>query len=108
VLELGPVRADYRIHDYLGLKGGPGDDALANSFSVAGNIDRIVAAGKEIILSCGESDRFYPMNVRLKKACDDRKLGVTWITGPGDHNYDYWGSAVGLQLAFFAARMKTE
>ena len=102
VLELGPVRNEYGIKNYLTLTGGPSDDALLQSRSVAGNIGKIADAGKEIILSCGEADRFYPMNVRFKQAYDDRKFKATWITGPGTHNYDYWKSAIGLQLAFFA------
>lgn len=105
VLELGPVRSEYGIGKDLGLTGGPADDPLLESRSVAGNIAKIAAAGKEIIFSCGEADRFYPMNLRFKQACDEQKIKATWITGPGTHNYAYWKSAIGLQLAFFAEQV---
>ena len=105
VLDLSPVRNEYRINEYLGLSGSTKDEDLLRKFSVSGNIGKIASAGKEIILSCGISDRFFLMNDNFERHCLHSAIPVTFVTGPGGHTYDYWKTAVGIHLAFFRDRM---
>lgn len=105
VLDLEPVRNEYRIKEYLGLNGSNKDKELLEKFSVAGNIGKIASAGKEIIFSCGTSDRFFPMNEQFRHLCEEAKINATYIIGPGGHNYPYWKTAVSLHLAFFKDRI---
>jgi S-formylglutathione hydrolase FrmB len=106
VLELGPCRDEYRISDYLGLNGGGADSALLQSYSVSGNIAKIARAGKPVIFSCGTADRFFPMNERFRKLCDEYRIDATYIISPGDHNYTYWKSAIGFQFEFFSGLIR--
>jgi S-formylglutathione hydrolase FrmB len=106
VMELGPCRNDYRISDYLGLTGGKTDSVLLQTYSVSGNIRNAAGTGKAIIFSCGTSDRFYPMNNRLKQLCDKYGITATYLTGPGGHTYAYWKSAIGAHLDFFVKQLR--
>lgn len=55
-----------------------------------------------IIIDCGTSDFFYPVNVRLHEKMLERNIPHDFISRPGGHTWDYWNNAVTYQLMFFS------
>lgn len=101
VLDLNFCRTEYRIDDYLGIKNKKSADKILNRYAVSGNIKKIAATGKKIIVSCGSSDPFLKLNDHFKKQCDAKKIDITYLITPGGHDYPYWKSAIGAHLEFF-------
>lgn len=107
VLDLSICASEYRINDYLGIREPNSNDPLLKTYSVAGNIKRIAASGKEIIFTCGTSDRFYAVNNQFKTLCDEYRIAATYIISPGGHDYAYWKSAIGYHFDFFNLMVKS-
>jgi putative tributyrin esterase len=107
VLDLTYSRNDYRISEYLGLKKDISDEKTLKTYSVIGNIERIVQSGKDIIFNCGVADPFYKVNNEFRIKCDESKINATYISNPGAHNYDYWKSNIGLQIEFFKNKIQS-
>jgi S-formylglutathione hydrolase FrmB len=76
-------------------------ETLYNEFSVIGNIDKIKAANKPIIFSCGIADKYYKVNDDFRKLCDQNQIDATYICDSGDHNAAYWKKAINYHLFFF-------
>lgn len=106
VMDLSFCWEEYGIKDLMGIT--EKNLELLSTYSVIGNVDKIRPTGKEIIVSCGTSDRFFGLNKAFKKRCDELKIPITYVTSPGGHNYAYWGSAIGLQFAFFENQVKKQ
>lgn len=104
VVDLRNCPEDYEIPKYLGLTHTGKDKDILYSFSAIGNIDRIKAAGKEIIFSCGMYDRFLGINNEFKAACDKAGINSVYITSQGGHDYPYWRGSIDFQLLFFSLR----
>lgn len=62
--------------------------------------------GLNIIVMCGTEDFFYKVNCDLDRVLNDRKVGHTYITGPGDHSWNYWEGALETIMDFFARNFK--
>lgn len=107
VLDLGFCWNEYGINKYLGITSQKTGASQLKSFSVTGNLNKIAGAGKEIIFTCGSSDRFYPLNNLFKKQCDEYKINATYIITPGGHDKAYWKSAIGFHFDFFTKKIKT-
>lgn len=54
-----------------------------------------------IIFDCGVDDFFYEGNKSLHKKMLQLKIAHDYIERPGQHDWNYWGNAVGYQLLFF-------
>jgi S-formylglutathione hydrolase FrmB len=108
VLDLTNSRNDYRISEYLGLKKDTSDEKILKAYSVVGNIEKIAASGKEIIFSCGVADPFYNVNNEFRVKCDKAKVGATYISNPGAHNYPYWKSNIGSHFDFFKSKIQSD
>lgn len=106
VLDLSFCWNEYSINDYLGIHSKKSGIKALNAYSVKGNINKIAGSGREIIITCGSSDRFYALNNQFKQACDENKIKATYIISPGGHDYVYWKSAVGYHFDFFSKRLK--
>ncbi len=106
VVDLSNCKAEYGINKYLGLRNDKTDEQMLKTFSVTGNIDKIAGSGKEIIFSCGSTDRFYTINNEFKIKCDEYKIKATYISGPGAHDYAYWRSAAACHFEFFFNRIQ--
>jgi putative tributyrin esterase len=101
VVDLRFCRDEYGIKERLGTGNGSVDKALAERFSVIGNLTKIATAGKEIIFSCGDSDRFFGLNNQFLKRCNENNINATYIISKGGHDYHYWKTAIGFHLEFF-------
>lgn len=55
----------------------------------------------ELIIDCGTSDFFYPVNEALHEKLLFRGIPHVYLTGPGKHNWDYWKQSIAFQLLFF-------
>jgi putative tributyrin esterase len=107
VLDLINSRNDYRISEYLGLKNDASDEKVLKTYSVVGNIEKIASSGKEIIFSCGVADPFYKVNNEFRVKCDETKIGATYISNPGTHNYPYWKANINSHFEFFKSRIQS-
>lgn len=105
VLDLSFCWNEYGINRLLGIN--EKQTTLLTNFSVIGNIQQLHKAQKEVIVSCGTSDRFFGLNEAFKKTCDALKIPITYITSPGGHDYVYWKSAIDYHFIFFENKMKT-
>ena len=101
LLQLDSWRNHYGIDQILGLAETENDDQLLSEFSVAGNIDKIKAANKKIIVSCGTEDPFYTINTSFVDDCKSCNIDVRFIKSTGGHTNAYWASAIGDQFDFF-------
>lgn len=106
VLDLSFCWNEYRIDDYLGIHNKTSGINELNTYSVTGNIKNIADAGKEIIFTCGSSDRFFELNNQFKRSCNENNIVATYIISPGGHDYPYWKSAIGSHFDFFAKKIK--
>lgn len=107
VLDLTNSLNDYRISEYLGLKKDASDEKIVKGYSVVGNIEKITSSGKEIIFSCGVDDPFYKVNNEFRIKCNETKVGATYISNPGTHNYPYWKSNIASHFEFFKSRIQS-
>lgn len=101
VVDLRFCQNEYGIKERLGLGKGSGGRSLAERYSVLGNLEKIAASGKEIIFSCGESDRFFGLNNNFLKRCNENNINATYIISEGGHDYPYWKTSIGFHLEFF-------
>ena len=104
LLELEGWREYYGISRILGLHGTDNNDTILGKFSVTGNLDGLVKANKEIIVSCGTEDPFYVINIHFMEACGKKEIEVLFIASKGGHNSDYWRSAIDEHFQFFTRR----
>jgi S-formylglutathione hydrolase FrmB len=74
---------------------------------VTGNIERIAHSGKKIIFTCGSSDRFFELNNRFQKKCEEYAINATYVISPGGHENGYWKSTIGSVLDFFSKQIKS-
>lgn len=54
-----------------------------------------------LVIDCGTSDFFYPVNEQLHQKLLDRNIPHMYITGPGAHNWAYWQQSIVYQLMYF-------
>jgi len=76
------------------------------SFSAIGNLDQIAESKKELIFDCGTEDPFYRWNQQFYELCLERKIPVTFISQPGQHDWDYWAKSIRAHFDFFSAKLK--
>lgn len=55
----------------------------------------------KIIFDCGEKDIFIEGNRRLHQKMQQLKIPHSYTERPGQHNWEYWKSALPFQLLFF-------
>ena len=55
-----------------------------------------------IIIDCGTGDFFYDVNVRLHKELNYRNIHHTFISRPGEHNWDFWKISIKYHALFFS------
>jgi len=106
VVDMRVCANSYGISKYLGLEQTDSDQELLLDYSVIGNINKLAAAGKPIIISCGTEDPFYESNNAFVQLCDSMLVEATYIAGPGGHDYPYWRANIESHFDFF--RMQIE
>lgn len=101
VLDLNLSSDKKNLNALLGVTENEQNKELFLHYSVFGNIDVIAKAGKEIIFSCGNEDKYYHVNNTFRDQCDEMKIKATYISSPGGHNYPYWKNAIRYHIVFF-------
>jgi len=103
LLDLRNWSEHYGINRILGLSDDEEEDNedILWSYSVAAHTDWIKSKNKKIIVSCGTEDPFYNINVDYVDLCKENEIDVTFISGKGAHNGNYWHSAVKDHFEFF-------
>lgn len=98
-VDIGPFPENWEIKKYLGTKEKYPD--RWEEYSVMYQSNRLLPNKLKLIISCGTEDFFYDVNVKLHEKLTDNNIPHSFITGPGDHNWEYWADAVQPQLLFF-------
>lgn len=60
-------------------------------------VKKLVADGvklPEIFMACGESDSLLPKNVDMADFLKENGVDVTFVTGPGNHEWDFWDTYI--------------
>lgn len=70
-------------------------------FSAINFIESYPKDSLAIIIDCGIADVFYSINHQLHEKMLQLKIPHDYIERPGQHDWNYWGSAVEYQLVFF-------
>jgi S-formylglutathione hydrolase FrmB len=81
-------------------------DTLAHAqnwidYSVIHLIDHMPTQPLAIFFDCGMDDIFFEGNHALHEKMLRLKIPHDYTERPGEHNWAYWGNAVGYQLLFF-------
>lgn len=88
--------------DLKGVLGDP-DKCWKNweDYSVVNLVPRLKDLDLPMIIDCGASDFFLPANQEMHRLLTEAKFPHEYTERPGEHNDDYWGSAVDFQVVFF-------
>jgi S-formylglutathione hydrolase FrmB len=74
---------------------------LWNDYAVINLIDNLKPGTLQLIIDCGTGDFFYEVNETLHNKLLKKNIPHTYITHPGEHNWDVWNLAVPFQFRFF-------
>jgi S-formylglutathione hydrolase FrmB len=47
-----------------------------------------------IYLCCGTEDRLLPQSRTIRTLLEDAGFAVTYVEGPGNHNWDFWDTYI--------------
>ncbi|MDE6557100.1 MAG: esterase family protein [Duncaniella sp.] len=71
--------------------------------SVMSLVQGLKPGQNDIIFCCGTDDFFFDANNALSKNLNDHRIGHTYFTAPGHHNWQYWQSVIYPVLDHFRA-----
>lgn len=60
----------------------------------------------DLIIDCGVSDFFYPINAGLHQRLMALGIDHDYIERPGEHNWNYWTNSIKYQFLFFGECFK--
>ena len=69
--------------------------------SVVNLVPRLKGADLPMIIDCGVGDFFIEANREMRRRLLEAGFQHEYTERPGEHNGDYWGSAVDFQVVFF-------
>ncbi len=72
-----------------------------DSESAVNRVDNLVGKNKQVIVSCGYSDRYVKSARAFSDMCIEKKVPHTLLLTPGVHSWKYWGYALNEHIAFF-------
>lgn len=88
--------------DLKGVLGDPGDHwANWEAASAVNMIPSLKASGIKLIIDCGTGDFFLEANRAMHQGLLAAGVKHDYTERPGEHNREYWGSAVDFQTLFF-------
>lgn len=65
-------------------------------------LTHLVEPGKlQLFIDCGTEDFFHDVNKKLHDKLTYLNIPHTFLTMPGQHNWDYWSQSIVYQMAFF-------
>jgi predicted alpha-1,2-mannosidase len=70
-------------------------------YSVVNQTGLLKPGSLSLIFDCGSDDFFYKVNTELHEKLLAAKIPHDFISRPGAHTWNYWGSSVEYQLLFF-------
>jgi putative tributyrin esterase len=91
----------YGISRVLGIVDNADNEEILVQNSVIGNIEKLMAVDKPIIVSCGTEDPFYKINIDFIDSCNAIGIKNTFIESTGGHDAAYWRSRVVDHFQFF-------
>jgi putative tributyrin esterase len=101
ILDIRSFPNNWEIKDLLGeYKKFPGN---WDKYSCVYNLKYLKNKKKPFLIDCGSEDIAYPVNLKLKKEAEELGLNITFITRPGEHNWQYWTESLKTHLDFFKA-----
>lgn len=99
-LDLRPWRKN--DWDLKGVLGDPSKHwANWEANSVVNMAEAFQTADVQLIIDCGLDDFFLPVNREMHQRLLDLDVPHEYTERPGEHNGDYWGSAIDFQILFF-------
>lgn len=78
------------------------NETVWKSHSVYYSLDRLLGSRQNIIIDCGYSDFFYPVNLQTHKRLRELNVKHDFYVRPGGHTGDYWHNSIDYQIMFFA------
>lgn len=78
-----------------------------HDLSVLNIVEKYTNTEVKIIFDCGIKDIFIEGNRRLHQKMLQLKIPHEYIERPGEHNWQYWGGAIPVQLFFFCRHFKS-
>ncbi len=104
ITDLMPFPNNWEIKNVLGAQDKNINVWMNHSdINLLGNIKN---KGRQIIVDCGTEDFAYDLNEKFAQACRKNGIDITFITGPGDHNYNYWAKSIKKHFSFFNSLLK--
>ena len=93
-------------------------DSRSYAESCFGNLDKLLASdmnpkylvkqlkelGKEIpqiYMACGEQDMLLEANKKMRDFLEENGIDVTFVTGPGNHEWDFWDTYINKAICDF-------
>ncbi len=70
-------------------------------YSVVNLVPRLKKLDLQMLIDCGADDFFIDANREMHQRLLEEKIPHEYTERPGEHNGDYWGSAVDFQVVFF-------
>ena len=71
------------------------------SVSVVNLVSRLKNKDLSLIIDCGTGDFFIEPNREMHRRLLDARIEHEYTERPGEHNGEYWGNAVDMQVLFF-------
>lgn len=90
---------DWDLKSVLGDPGERWENWEANS--VINMVSAFKTADVQLIIDCGVDDFFLSVNREMHQRLLVEDVPHEYIERPGEHNSDYWGSAIDFQIVFF-------
>jgi S-formylglutathione hydrolase FrmB len=99
-LDLRPFRKNN--WDLEGVLGEPGAYWQNwEDYSVVNLVDRLKNRQLSLIIDCGTGDFFIEPNREMHRRLLDARIEHEYTERPGEHNDEYWGNAIDMQVLFF-------
>lgn len=73
----------------------------ADKYSVFSLTDDLKTINKPIITDCGKQDPFFKQNNQFRKLCKKNGIKITFISGKGKHDRNYWSKSVVNHFDYF-------
>lgn len=70
-------------------------------YSCVSNLKFIKDKKTPFLIDCGTGDIAYPVNIKLKEMAVKLGLNITFVSRPGNHNWEYWVESLPKHLDFF-------
>lgn len=95
---------DRLINDLRNVIGDPEKNSWT-AYGIVNLLQKHPTFKRAFIFDCGTEDILYRNSIQLKSVVDSLKIPATFISGPGDHNTEYWSKSIEHHLIYFKQAM---